>query len=297
MIFARQRELLALLDALGGDVASTDFQKLLFLYGQERGEEAPYEFVPYQFGAFSFSSYADKRKLIDSGELARVEDRWVLTNVGAKVLQRNPFRSIAANFARRNAGLRGDALVAETYRKFPFFAIRSEIVERVLRGDEGALEAVRAAKMRPARAGLFTIGYEGLSLEAYLVRLLRAGVGLLCDVRRNPLSRKYGFSRSTLSRAVENVGIRYEHIPELGVASHDRAELNSPEAYERLFEAYRRDTLPQQEEALKTILQWVDEGMAVALTCFEASAKLCHRGCVASHLEARFGAVLASTHL
>lgn len=278
-------------------MASTDFQKLLFLYGQERGEDAPYDFVPYQFGAFSFSSYADKRKLIDSGELARVDDRWVMTGVGAKVLQRNPFRSVAADFAGRNAKLRGDSLVAETYRRFPFFAIRSEIAERVLRDDPQTLEAVRAERRRPPRAGLFTIGYEGLSLEAYLVRLLRAGVGLLCDVRRNPLSRKYGFSRSTLSRAVANVGIRYEHIPELGVASHDRAELDSPEAYERLFDAYRRDTLPRQEAALETIRQWVDEGKAVALTCFEASAKMCHRGCVASHLEARFGAVLASTHL
>ncbi len=297
MIFARQRELLALLEALGGDVASTDFQKLLFLYGQERGQDAPYDFVPYQFGAFSFSSYADKRKLIESGELAKVDDRWVLTGVGVKTLQRNPFRPTAADFAKRNARLRGDSLVAETYRRFPFFATRSEIAEKVLRGDEQALEAVRAARVRPTRAGLFTIGYEGLSLEAYLVRLLRAGVELLCDVRRNPLSRKYGFSRSTLSRAAESLGIRYEHIPELGVASHDRAELSSPEAYERLFDAYRRDTLPRQAEALETIRRWVGEGKAVALTCFESSAQMCHRGCVASFLEDRFGQGLASTHL
>lgn len=36
MLFHRQRQLLALLDALGGDLASLDFQKLLFLHCRER---------------------------------------------------------------------------------------------------------------------------------------------------------------------------------------------------------------------------------------------------------------------
>ena len=58
MLFARQRLLLSLLDALGGTVANTDFQKLLFLYAQEWETEPSYEFVPYQFGGFSFTSYA-----------------------------------------------------------------------------------------------------------------------------------------------------------------------------------------------------------------------------------------------
>jgi hypothetical protein len=61
MLFQRQRRLLALLDALGGSVGNLDFQKLLFLYCQEPDSGSPYEFVPYKFGAFSFTSYADRR--------------------------------------------------------------------------------------------------------------------------------------------------------------------------------------------------------------------------------------------
>ena len=45
MLFERQRLLLALLDAFGGVVAHTDFQKLLFLYTHECETEPSYEFV------------------------------------------------------------------------------------------------------------------------------------------------------------------------------------------------------------------------------------------------------------
>ena len=50
---------------------------------------------------------------------------------------------------------------------------------------------------------------RGKCLETYLNQLLRAGVTLLCDVRRNPLSRKYGFSKSTLSHAC---AVSYTHL-------------------------------------------------------------------------------------
>ena len=71
VLFARQRRLLQFLDALGGTVGKLDFQKLLFLYCQEVASDAPYDFVPYRFGAFSFTSYADRRKLIERGFLGR----------------------------------------------------------------------------------------------------------------------------------------------------------------------------------------------------------------------------------
>jgi uncharacterized protein (DUF488 family) len=73
-------------------------------------------------------------------------------------------------------------------------------------------ERVDAARPRQKRPGLLTIGYEGKSLETYLNQLIKAGVTLLCDVRRNAVSRKYGFSKSTLSEARMRVGIDYEHL-------------------------------------------------------------------------------------
>jgi uncharacterized protein (DUF488 family) len=175
--------------------------------------------------------------------------------------------------------------VAEAYRRHPYYATRSEIARRVLAPDSAALKAIETARPVATSPGLCTIGYEGSTLENYLNRLLRAGVTLLCDVRRNPLSRKYGFSKGTLSHACENVGIRYEHLPELGIASDQRRELNTQEDYDALFEIYERDSLPHQTAALARIRSWINEGYRVALTCFEKLPHQCHRHCVAEALE------------
>jgi hypothetical protein len=297
MLFDRQRLLLALVDALGGAAASTDLQKLLFLYTREWESAPSYDFVPYQYGGFSFSSYADKRKLIERGLLEDEAARWVLTPAGRLAVQREAaMRERTRRFATAQPR-RGDPLIAEVYRRYPFYATRSKIVERVLpAGADRA--AIMAARPAPKDPGVVTIGYEGRSLEAYLNALLRDSVTLLCDVRRNPLSRKYGFAKNTLSKACESVGIRYEHLPELGIASEERRELKTQADYDALFVEYKRRSLPRQGAALEKILHWVrSEGHRVSLTCYEAEPCQCHRHCVAEALERLGGADLAPCHL
>ena len=298
MLFDRQKRLLALLDVLGGRVGKLDFQKLLFQYCQEAGESAAYEFVPYKFGAFSFTSYADRRKLMERGLLEDDEQNWELTPAGREAVKcTNAVAAQLASFGKKHGKLRGDALVVDTYRQFPYYATRSEIADRLLAGDLAALRRIAAA--RPARgpAGLTTIGYEGRSLENYLNALLRSGVTLLCDVRRNPLSRKYGFSKGTLSKGCEGVGIRYEHLPELGIASDKRQHLQEQADYDLLFKEYEKHALPAQTPALERIRGWVKEGERVALTCYERAPSQCHRHCVAQAMERRFGVAFAAKHL
>jgi uncharacterized protein (DUF488 family) len=298
MLYARQKTLLALLKALGGSLNRLDFQKLLFLFCQEQQAAPSYEFVPYRYGGFSFTSYADRRRFIEQGLIADEERLWTLTKAGqrAAVVSPSVQKSLAA-FAHRYEKLRGDALVMETYRRFPYYATRSEMADRLFQNDKRGMAAILAARPQPAKAGIYTLGYEGRTLEAYLNRLLGAGISLLCDVRRNPLSRKYGFSKGTLAHACEGVGIRYEHLPELGIASEERRGLDSPAAYERLFNNYRRETLPGQQESLARIRGWVDKGERVALTCFEAHALQCHRHCIADSLQGQFGDPFGPTHL
>jgi uncharacterized protein (DUF488 family) len=245
-----------------------------------------YDFVPYRYGGFSFTSYADKRRLTEQGLLVDDDEpTWKLTRAGKGAIDVPASeRAAMKNFAKLNAHLRGDALVAEAYRQHPYYATRSDMAARVLRGDPAALRAVKNA--RPAsRPGVCTIGYEGLTLEAYLNRLLLSGVTLLCDVRRNPLSRKYGFSKTTLSKSCEGVGIRYEHLPELGIPGERRRELETQADYDALFAEYEKDDLPKQGAALVKIRKWIAAGERVALTCYEHLPEQCHRHCVAEALQ------------
>ena len=161
-LFDRQKRLLGLLNALGGTVGNLDFQKLLFLYCEEHPNEAPYEFVPYNFGAFSFSSYADHRRLVERGLLDDDDRGWRLTEMGSRVVgQLKIDLKPIAGFARTHRELRGDELVAETYRRFPYYATRSEIADHVLAGDDKALRRIAKAIPATSGPGLSTIGYEG----------------------------------------------------------------------------------------------------------------------------------------
>ncbi len=280
----RQRKLLGLLGELGDSISNLDFQKLLFLYCQDPGASRLYEFVPYRFGAFSFTSYADKRKLTEQGLLAHEDDIWQLTSNGIAVSVGERDESVK-RFANRYGDLRGNPLVAEAYRKFPYYAIRSEIVLDVLGDDEAACQQIQDAQPKTSRGTLVTIGYEGRSLENYLNLLLRAGVTLLCDVRNNALSRKYGFTKSTLSNACEGVGIRYEHRPKLGISTDRRRTLKTSADYRQLFAEYRVRDLRRQQETIDEAVRWVSSGQSVALTCYERDSKKCHRRTVAATIK------------
>lgn len=298
MLFARQKTLLTLLEAIGQSVGNTDFQKLLFLFARENEESPSYDFVPYKYGCFSFTSYADKRRLTDNGLLSNDENHWHLTEAGSAVARALPATvRHASTFLQRTGGLRGDSLIAEVYRRYPYYATRSEILDRVL---PQVADRERVAAHRPKRRGpgLLTIGYEGKTLETYLNILLGASVTMLCDVRRNPLSRKYGFSKTTLSKACENLDIVYVHLPDLGIASERRRVLVSVSDYQLLFDDYERDDLPHQGDALQKIRSWIDrDGHRVALTCYEADPAMCHRHCVAAALEQVSGTRSDTTHL
>lgn len=63
---------------------------------------------------------------------------------------------------------------------------------------------------------LFTFGYEGLDIDAFVARVQGAGVQAIVDVRELPLSRKKGFSKSALRDALRAAGLDYFHVPALG---------------------------------------------------------------------------------
>ncbi|WP_375634695.1 MULTISPECIES: DUF488 family protein [unclassified Bartonella] len=59
------------------------------------------------------------------------------------------------------------------------------------------------------RALFFTIGYERKSFEDYFNQLIKNNIKLLYDIRKNPISRKYGFSKRQLEKVVNNIDIEY----------------------------------------------------------------------------------------
>ncbi|MEP7127676.1 MAG: DUF488 domain-containing protein [Chitinophagales bacterium] len=175
------------------------------------------------------------------------------------------------------------ALMKHTYLNFPFYATRSEVAETILSKPE--FEKIIASKPKSNKTVLFTIGYQGISLEEYLVRLIKNDVKVLVDVRNNPLSMKYGFSKSQLKKFCDNLGILYVHVPEVGIQSELRQVLNSQPDYDKLFSFYRKNNLTKTTEKQNEILNLLKQYKRIALTCFEANICQCHRKHLAEAIE------------
>ena len=285
----RQRLLLYFLEWSGRGLTRTELQKLLLLYTEEN-ESKHFAFVPYQYGGYSFQCDQDLRRLKETGWAGMRHERQTLKHPIAHEhwATTDPDR-IAVKEWIANWRLRGRALTAESYRRYPYYAIRSEI-KRELPLSNSELAAIDAAKPQPAdqKITVFTLGYEGLHFEDWANRLIRNSVAAVCDVRRNPWSRKYGFSRSQMEKNLPKIGIEYVWFPKLGIASSERAGLNSKVKYRALFGKYRRE-LSRRTMELERLQQVVKEKRRVALTCFEAHHDDCHRHCISERLSSEHG--------
>jgi uncharacterized protein (DUF488 family) len=274
MLFYRQKVLLALLELYGGKLSNTDLEKSLFLFCQN-SQQNHYDFFPYKYGPFSFMSYYDKRKLIERGILKNTEHFELNTSTSYVDKLKSKDRIALRSFFMRTAKYRGQTLVRKTYLEYPEYAAQSEIAKNILTQEEYFM--VSSFWDLNEEITLFTIGYEGSSIDQYLYRLLSSNVNVLVDVRKNPFSRKHGFSQNQLQKYVTKVGIKYYHVPELGISSELRKNLNGVQSYEKLFEYYASTILPEQQPAIDKIKKLLREHQRVALTCFEAEHHMCHR--------------------
>ncbi|WP_392543756.1 DUF488 family protein [Oryzobacter telluris] len=135
----------------------------------------------------------------------------------------------------------------------------------------------------PQTPALVSIGYEGKDLNELLEQLLANHVGVLVDVRLNPISRKPGLSKRRLSEALRAVGISYCHYRELGNPKENREAFRagSQDARDRFSAILRAQA---GTEALSHVAESLD-GEVVALLCFEREHSECHRGLVAEAIQ------------
>lgn len=281
-MYYRRKILLAMLQEFGGRLNGTDFQKYLFLLTREQ-DKPSFDFVPYKFGGFSFQSYADKRTMVGYGLLKNSEN-WSANDKTDYMAQLTPNDQQSILKIKQECGaLKGKNLVRHVYRKYPYYAIRSEIAADCLSKDE--LAEVNKYKPTQSNYTFFTIGYEGKSFDHYLNQLVENNIHVLCDVRKNPFSMKYGFSKSQLEDACNKLGITYIHFPELGIESEKRKNLEDKTDYEKLFKEYEKKTLPANEASLEKLYQLFLKNKRIAITCFEADHSYCHRHKIAKQIE------------
>lgn len=301
-MYYRRKVALALLQTWGGRLGKLDFQKLLFLLAQSQNKPA-FDFVPYKFGCYSFQANADMQTMIHYKQVQELTksntarpDAWSKVDSIDYVAQLSSNDQFAIQrLYQQFRDFNTEKLIQYTYRTYPYYAIKSTILERVLTVDEQ--NKVAASKPRSTTMGLYSIGYEGKSLEEYINTLILNDIRLLCDVRKNSKSMKFGFSKNQLQHACTAVGIEFLHLPDLGIDSDKRQVLNTQEDYDVLFADYRSTTLQEQRTRVASLVELVEKHHRVAITCFEANIHQCHRKHLADAVVALPGWCHAMEHI
>ncbi len=274
MMTNRERVVLHTLHAAGRPLEKLTLVKLLFLVRQETSvaDQIPfYDFVPYQYGPFSFVLYNDLRRLEKQGLVHESKDKVELA-VGpnsqeAYLALKRKVTDAVAVILSRYGGLKPQMIVDYVYGQYPWFASRSKLRPQ--------------AEAREAPVAAYTVGYEGRSLDAFLDYLLKKGIRRIVDVRRNAYSMKYGFTRAVLRSAAENCGMDYVHVPEVGIESTKRKDLNTRADYDRLLDQYEAELVPTHITDVRYVGELLSEKPG-AMLCYEADPTMCHRGRLAS---------------
>lgn len=124
---------------------------------------------------------------------------------------------------------------------------------------------------------VFTLGYQGLSLENYIETLLASNVGIVLDVREVAWSYNRRYIKSVLQKTLQDAGIKYTHLRICGNPSSNRKTATS---IEECLSRYR-NYLNENVECLKTLLKYVEmaseRNQPACLTCYEHKPEDCHR--------------------
>lgn len=282
-MFYRRKIILSLFQLCNGDIEKIKLQKLLFLYNQSK-RESEYDFVPYKFGCYSYSANADLVTMVKKEYLSESERDYSLIDLKDYLKTIKPKdRVLLTETVERYGNMTSENLIKHIYINFPYYAINSTIAESIL--NKEYYNRVLSTIPNGDKKTIFTIGYEGVSLEKYLNKLVKNNIKLLIDVRKNPLSMKYGFSKTLLKRFCESLYISYIHIPEVGINSNQRQNLDKQEDYDILFENYKKTTLKKTSTNQQEIISLLNKYNRIALTCFEANVCQCHRLSLAESLK------------
>jgi hypothetical protein len=145
--------------------------------------------------------------------------------------------------------------------------------------------------LRPGSTGalpILTIGHSTRPIDEFIELLRQHGVERLVDIRTIPRSRHNPqFNSAALAKSVEDNGIGYVHLKELGGLRHPRRDSINTGWRNASFRGYADYMQTAEfEEALRRLLQLCESKRCAAM-CAEAVPWRCHRSLLADALVAR----------
>lgn len=147
--------------------------------------------------------------------------------------------------------------------------------------------------MKAGKLIIYTIGHSTHPINEFILRLQSFHVKLLVDIRRYPGSRKYpAYNKSNLETVFPKIGIRYEHIEELGGRRKVLPNSKNNRWLKDTFKGYADYMETKEFAEVIHRLQTLAADKTTAIMCAEAVWWRCHRSMVADYLKAKGWTVL-----
>jgi len=142
--------------------------------------------------------------------------------------------------------------------------------------------------MKASLPEIWTVGHSTHSIEDFLALLRENKIEAIADVRRFPGSRRHPqFGQAQLESVLENVEIRYFHLPELGGRRSTRRDSPNTAWRNAAFRGYADYMMtPGFESGMEKLLK-IATKHRTAIMCAELLWWRCHRSLIADYLKAR----------
>jgi uncharacterized protein (DUF488 family) len=136
---------------------------------------------------------------------------------------------------------------------------------------------------------MWTIGHSTREIEIFISLLNENGIKLVADVRMFPGSKRYPqFNKEALANSLGEVGIRYEHFPELGGRRKAKPDSKNTAWRNEMFRGYA-DYMETREfrSGVTRLIGLAKKTEPTALMCAEAVWWRCHRALISDYLKSR----------
>ena len=274
--YKRQRYLLSIVNRVNNNLTTAELQSFAFIQKMTHKLDF-YEFVPSSNGAYSYQLNEDLEILQRNGFITLD-----CTNNDIVVAAVDYEHDKDINSYQHTLDLDNE-IMPQIYHEYSYYFINCDTNALHIKKEDSEKIIKKKQTFIKNNQLLFTIGYEGVCIESFINNLIQNDVRLICDVRKNPLSRKFGFSKRKLEYILETVGIQYVHIPELGIESNKRRALETLNDYKILFADYS-ERLTSKISFLNEVVSLLQQNTRIALMCLEKDPKMCHRHVIRDYI-------------
>lgn len=279
--------------------------QLLMFLAMHESNTGHYQFIPTEGGPLSLVLEDDTIAMLKKGlvvETRTADPSKQLLRVSADayeeaMLPKDEERQLLDRVLGTYQAKEEEELLRLSITRKPFYGIRLP-QEKILLLDKRTQSEIAAMQqtLKESERALYTIGYEKISLDEFILRLLLQGVKTVIDVRETTTSRRREFSKNPLQQALKTARIEYISMPEVGIPSEIRTKILAKGDHQDLLVWYREHVMHTSTSYAEEVATLVSRENT-ALMCYERDPKECHRSLFAQACKERHPEIPTIIHL